>query len=213
MTLSRIPPNTPCGAHALPNQRRRFHGRWPSGAASTASSLSCTTQRVAHPHSPSLPSPLALTKLKRVFHIDPDERVARAHKQPRQGAGNAGERGGNENDITESRAARRTATPYTPSGNESGKLLLPILAAFAAHNTKCQVAASHKPPSIPPPCRIAIRHKIEKRQKRQCSPHQSTLPSTIHFVCSVTPLLARRGAGGEDSPRPRKLIWLARERN
>src|SRR5690348_5809542 len=77
-----------------------------------------------------------------------------------------------------------------------------IVATFAAHNSNRQVAASRKPPSIPPPCQIAIRHKIEKRQKRQCSLARSTLPSTIHFACSVTPLRARRGAGGEDFRRP-----------
>jgi len=81
------------------------------------------------------------------------------------GCGDAG-RGsnGNTDNDDESFHVHRTATQHAQSGN----IPLPFLAAFAAHNTKSQVAHPGKPAAVRPWDQIGIRHTIKKRQKRQC---------------------------------------------
>jgi hypothetical protein len=75
------------------------------------------------------------------------------------------EGGGNGNTGNdESHHMHGSATKHAQSGN----IPLPLLAAFAAHNPKYQVAGPGKPPSIQPSTQIGIHHTIKKRQKRQC---------------------------------------------
>jgi len=88
--------------------------------------------------------------------------------------------------------------------------ILPFLAAFAAHNPKCQVADPGEAASILACGGAHASYTIKKRQKRQCSPHRSTLP--LPFLLLRRPPLPSflRVASRLSPPSARRVLRVLR---
>src|SRR5690242_21309335 len=82
---------------------------------------------------------------------------------------------------------------FLPSTVPNLATSLPFLATFAIHNTQRQVADPHHTARIRHSRGDDMRYKMKKRQKRQCSPIQSTrseehtseLQSHVNLVCRL----------------------------